>query len=129
VSATIAGPVVAELLRGRLYHAALRLQLLPAREEVLAPRQQRQAHPGDHPEGDPRAHVRGAKEAVANRLHDVEERVDVEKPLPWGAQAATSRRFTSPHTSVLVVVGSHWPGAESRTPFRPISTSGTSSRS
>src|SRR4051794_14607241 len=61
---------------------ALRLQLPPTREEVLAPRQQRQAHPGDHREGDPRAHVGDAEEAVADRLHDVEERVHVGELLP-----------------------------------------------
>src|SRR3954469_18578627 len=62
-------------------------QLLPTRKQPLAPRQQRQAHAGDHREGDPRAHVGDAQEAVADRLHDVEERIDVGELLPRGSQA------------------------------------------
>ncbi len=62
--------------------SGLRLQLPPTRKQPLAPRQQRQAHAGDHREGDPRAHVGDAQEAVADRLHDVEERVHVGELLP-----------------------------------------------
>src|SRR3954452_12852832 len=60
----------------------LRLQLPATREQPLAPRQQRQAHRSDHRESDPGSDIRGAEEAVADRLDHVEERVHVRELLP-----------------------------------------------